>query len=77
MLSELKSALPQAGVQPNFVYKPATWDNSDPNRSIPSDYDLAEHWHGETINLPEAWKTMGGCVGDDTCGGDPTVIVAF
>lgn len=63
-------------LQPNYVYERAGWDNTDPNRSIPDDYDVTEHWYIDRINAPEVWKDLGGCVSDTLCGGDPSTIVA-
>ena len=63
-------------IQPNYVYRISAWDNSSPTRSIPSDYNTSTHWTHEKTKTPEAWKDMGGCTVDNTCGGENTVVVA-
>lgn len=63
-------------IQPIFKYKTTSWDNTDLNRSVPSDYDANTHWNLEMINATEAWKSLGGCASDTLCGGDPNVVVA-
>ncbi|KKQ35031.1 MAG: N-acetylmuramoyl-L-alanine amidase domain protein, partial [candidate division WS6 bacterium GW2011_GWA2_37_6] len=63
-------------IQPNFLYSLKSWDNSDPDRSVPSDFNSTTHWTHEKTNVPEAWKAMGGCTVDNSCGGDQSVVVA-
>lgn len=75
-LTEIKTAIPDSKIQPNYVYKMTAWDNSSPTRSIPSDYNATTHWNLEKIHAPEAWKTMGGCTSDNSCGGNTSVKVA-
>lgn len=75
-LSEVITLAPSAVVQPNFIYKTSSWDNTSPTRSIPSDYNSSTHWNLEKTRTPEAWKELGGCVSDSLCGGNPAVTVA-
>ncbi len=75
-LTETRLAVPDSQAQPNYIYRLDTWDNSNPDRSIPDDFDSATHWNLEKVNAPEGWKNMGGCNGDDLCGGSPSVTVA-
>jgi subtilisin family serine protease len=63
-------------IQPNFIYETAAWNNSDPDRAVPDDYDSGEHWYLNKINMLETWSDLGGCASDDSCGGDPSTIVA-
>lgn len=64
-------------IQPNFIYRVSAWDNFDPLRTIPSDYSSSLHWNLEKIKIPEAWKIMGGCSSDNSCGGSDSVVVAL
>ncbi|MBN1331465.1 S8 family serine peptidase [Candidatus Dojkabacteria bacterium] len=76
VIGETYVAASSTKIQPDFIYRLESWDNTDPDRSIPSDYDVSTHWNLEKTNTPEAWKDLGGCTGDDSCGGDSSVIVA-
>ncbi len=64
-------------IQPNYVYRLSSWDNTNPDRSIPTDYNTSTHWYLEKIKTPEVWSDLGGCATDNTCGGDESVIVAI
>ncbi|MBN1915824.1 S8 family serine peptidase [Candidatus Dojkabacteria bacterium] len=76
LIGEILLVAPETNPQPIYIYKTESWNNTDPERSIPSDYDTATHWTAEKTKLPEAWKEMGGCTSDNSCGGDPSVVVA-
>ena len=76
VINKMRIENPEATIQPNYIYTLQSWDNSDPDRSIPSDYDVATHWHLEKINAPEAWKDLGGCVSNDSCTGDSSIKIA-
>lgn len=75
-LVDLNASTGNTLVQPNKIYKLSTWDNSNVNRSIPSDYSQSTHWYLEKIKMPEAWSDLGGCTSDNTCGGSQAVKVA-
>lgn len=76
LIKETMLAAPDVIIQPNYIYQLDSWDNSDPNRAIPSDYDTDTHFNQEIINVPEAWKDLGGCASNDLCGGEQDIIVA-
>ncbi len=75
-ISETLLFSPNAVVQPNFIYKTSSWDNTSPTRAVPSDFNTSTHWYLEKTRTPEAWKELGGCVSNALCGGDPSVVVA-
>jgi hypothetical protein len=67
---------PNIKIQPNFVYRFSSWDNTNLNKSLPSDYVSTVHWYLDKMNVPEAWKVLGGCEVDNSCGGNQSVVVA-
>ncbi|MCB9790357.1 S8 family serine peptidase [Candidatus Nomurabacteria bacterium] len=76
VIQEINTIEGKSVIQPNYIYRLRSWNNTDPTRAVPSDYDPTVHWNFQKVMLPEVWSDLGGCISDNSCGGDPSVIVA-
>jgi subtilisin family serine protease len=77
ILKDVKLFFPNAQIQPVYIKQlNAVWTDAG-GRATTDNYDADDLWYLEKIEAPEAWSELGGCQGDELCGGDPGVVIAM